>query len=230
MDLSTLNAQTFRQLVGDLGFTLLPPLHPGSPGYDGLLVVIRKKPTDKHFDPNKLILPLYNEEDEIDWKTLSILSLPEADRICPGRVILADRLDKQLEFFTFGGQLKVMTEGEDLLCAIGSPAPILELVEEEETVANWLAAESEAVWAEVRAAWGIQDEEFERRLARADPLALYTATLHTILSRWERNPALQEAHQHLWDALSQEKHWLKTQGLWPDKPLTAEDLLAPDYQ
>jgi len=228
MELDKLDAQTFSNLIGDLGFSLLPPTHPGSPGYSGLLVAIRKRPTGEHFDPQTLILPLYDGE-EITWRRLSMLTpASEVEHICPGRLILADRLGKRLEFFTFGGTLKVITEPDAVLCAITSPAPILELVEEQETVADWLAAEAEAIWARTRSKWGIQDDEFERRLAQTSPLSLYTSTLHSVLSHWKQGPGLEQTHALLGEALAKERHWLKNQGLWPTTPLTVEQLLAPD--
>jgi len=43
------------------------------------------------------------------WRSLSLLSPePDSDRVCPGRVIVRDRFDKRVEFFTFGGSLEVI--------------------------------------------------------------------------------------------------------------------------
>jgi hypothetical protein len=37
------------------GYYLLPKFHPHSPGYTGLLVAIRERPTGMHFDPESII-------------------------------------------------------------------------------------------------------------------------------------------------------------------------------
>lgn len=223
-----LGAQVFSEMIEGQGFALLPSSHPGSPGYSGLLVAIRKQPTGEHFDPERLNLPLQDESGIDWWRTLSLLSPPEKSaHVCPGRVILLDRFEKQLEFFSFGGTLEVISRPHELWCAISSPAPILELVAERDTIADQLASEAKALWAEIRAKWGPRDHEFERRLAEAAPLPLYTATLHAILSRWESAPALEQTYHQSWDVLVHEKHWLVSQGLWPSPPLTVERLLGP---
>lgn len=226
---SKLDEQAFAEMIEGQGFTLLASLHLGSLGYGGLLVAIRKQPTDEHFDPERLQLPL-RDDDGVDWwRTLSLLSpSPASAHVCPGRLILVDRFEKRLEFFSFGGTLQVTRRSGEMWCSISSPAPILELVTEQETVIDQLAAEAEALWAGVRANWGIADEEFERRLALVEPLSLYMTTLHTLLSRWKSSPALEQTYHQAWEMLSHEKHWLVGQGLWPSLPLTLEGLLAPD--
>jgi hypothetical protein len=43
-----------RQVAG-WGYYLLPRSHPHSPGHPGLLIAIRQKPTEKHFDPQSIL-------------------------------------------------------------------------------------------------------------------------------------------------------------------------------
>jgi len=224
-----LDAQAFSELIEGLGFALLPPSHPGSPGCSGLLVSVRKHPTDEHFDPERVILPLRDDSGVHRWRTLSLLSPPlKSVHVCPGRMMLKDRFEKCLEFFTFGGTLDVIKKPGEMQCLISSPVPILELVAEEETVVEHLASEAESLWAEIRVRWGIDDDGFEHRLAQIAPLQLYTATLHSILSRWESAPVLEQIYHESWEALCHEKQWLVAQGLWPNTPLMLELLLAPD--
>ena len=224
-----LDVQALSELIAGQGFALLPPSHHGSLGCSGLLVAIRKQPTSEHFDPERLILALRDDSGVHRWRTLSLLSPPlKSVRVCPGRMILEDRFEKRLEFFTFGGTLDVITRLGEMQCFIRSPVPILELVAEKETVVEHLASEAESLWAEIRARWGIDDDGFERRLAQVAPLQLYTATLHSILSRWESAPVLEQTYHESWEVLCHEKQWLVAQGLWPSTPLTLELLLAPD--
>ena len=68
--------QALAKLIKGRGFSLLPPPHPGSPGYSGLLVAIRKQPTGERFDPERLILPLRDNGGVDWWRKLSLLSPP----------------------------------------------------------------------------------------------------------------------------------------------------------
>jgi hypothetical protein len=129
------------EVVRDLGYQLLPQTHRHSPGGSGLLVAIRREPTGKHYDPTTMHLRLRDVHGMAKQRSLSLLSPgPDSDRVCPGRVILSDRLDKGVEFFAFGGSLEVIPAPDAQVYVLHSPAPILALVAEEETVADLLAA------------------------------------------------------------------------------------------
>lgn len=97
------------EAVKDLGYQLLPQTHRHSPGGSGLVVAIRKEPIGKHFDPKTMYLRLRDAHRMAKQRSLSLLSPgPDSVRVCPGRVILRDRLDKRVELFTFGGTLEVI--------------------------------------------------------------------------------------------------------------------------
>lgn len=217
------------ELMKDWGYYLLPQSHRDSPGYAGVLVVIREQPTGKHFDPKTLYLPLRDVDGIARWTKLSWLSPPtDCNYVCPGRVILSDRFDKRVEFFTFGGSLKVISGPGEMGCSLHSPAPVLELVAQQETIPDQLASETEALMGKIRAKWELDDRGFNQRLAEVNHLQFYLATLQSILLQYRRTPTLEEAYHELRDALLREKEWLVAKDLWPVNPLRLEDLLAPD--
>jgi hypothetical protein len=211
-----------------LGYQLLRQTHRHSPGGSGLLVAIRKEPTGKHFDPETLHVHLRDRLGMATWRSLSLLSPgPDSDRVCPGRVILSDRSDKRVEFFTFGGSLEVIAAPDAQVYALYPPAPVLELVAEEETVADQLAAETESLLGQVEVQWGHDEHGFNRRLAEIEPLQFYMGTLHSLLEQYEHSYPLEETYHELCTVLHQERAWLVGQRLWPDKPYLLEDLLSP---
>lgn len=224
-----MDEQSLPEIMRNRGYHLLAPSHCHSLGYTGLLVAIRKQSTGRHYDPKTLRLPLRDAKGTITRRTLSWLS-PGADssQVCPGRVILSDRFDERIEFFTFGGLLEVACEPGEMICVLRSEAPILELTAPEETIPDLMATETESLIAGVHARWGGNDEGFSRRLADADPFQLYLASLHSILLHCERVHALELTHHGFCEALHREKNWLVAEGLWPASPPMLEDLLAPD--
>jgi hypothetical protein len=223
------NEQSISKIMEHWGYYLLSPSHRHSPGYSGLLVAIRKQPTGKHYDPKTLRLPLGDAKGTVTWRTFSWLSpAAHSSHVCPGRVILSDRFDKRIEFFTFGGSLEVTWEQGEMMCLLRSAAPILGLTLPETTIPDQLASEIESLIAEAHARWGRNDEGFSRRLAEVDPFAFYLASMHSILLRLEHVRALERTYHVLCEALHREKNWLVAEGLWPANPPMLEDLLVPD--
>jgi hypothetical protein len=173
-----MDEQLHLEAVRDLGYQLLPQTHRHSPGGSGLLVAIRKEPTGKHYDPKTMHLHLRDVHGMAKQRSLSLLSPgPDSDRVCPGHVILSDRLDKRVEFFTFGGSLEVIPAADARVYVLHSPAPVLAMVAEEETAADLLAAETDALLAQVEVRWGHDERGFNQRLAEVEPLPFYMGTL-----------------------------------------------------
>lgn len=223
-----MDEQSLLELMQHWGYYLLPKSHRDSPGYTGLLVAIEQQPTGKHFAPHRLRLRLQDAKGVVKWRTLDWFTLLEASaHACPGRLILRDRSDKSVEFFTFGGSLEVISGPDKTVYSLHSPAPILELTDRSETVPNQLAAETESLMGEIEVRWGSNEEGFNRRLTEVAPLRFYLASLQSILLHYERAQALEQAYHEFYDALRQEREWLVAEGLWPTSPPVLEDLLAP---
>lgn len=224
-----MNEQSELKLMKDWGYYLLPKSHDSSPGYTGLLVAIRKQPTGQHFDPQTLRLRLRDAKGVARLRTLGwVMPLKESAYACPGRVILRDRSDKAVEFFTFGGSLEVTSGTDEMVYTLHSPAPILELTAHGETITDFLASETESLMAEVETKWGRDEEGFNRRLAEIDPFQFYLASLQSILVHLEPVQALEKAYHAFYEGFLREKEWLVTKSLWPVEPSVLEDLLALD--
>jgi hypothetical protein len=225
--------QSILHLMENWGYYLLPQSHPDSPGYTGLLVAIRKQPTEKHFDPQAMRLRLRDKYEQAKWTTLGLhspLELPitATMHVCPGEVILRDRTDKRADFFVFGGSLEAVSVPGETVYSLRSPAPVLRLTDDPESVPDQFASESEANIGELRVRWASDEEGFARRLAQVDPFQFYLATLQSLIARYEREDyhALQDAFHEFYLALHKEKGWLMERGQWSPTPLRLEELLA----
>jgi hypothetical protein len=225
--------QSILHLMDNWGYYLLPQSHPDSPGYTGLLVAIRKQPTEKHFDPQAMRLRLRDKNNEAKWTTLGLhspveLAVKASMHVCPGEVILHDRTDKRVDFFVFGGSLEAVSVPGETAYSLRSPAPILQLTDDPESVPDQLASETEALIGELQVRWGSDEEGFARRLAQVDPFQFYLATLQAILARyeWDRH-ILEETFHEFYLALRNEKGWLTEKRQWPTILPKLEELLAP---
>lgn len=225
--------QSILHLMENWGYYLLPKSHPDSPGYTGLLVAIRKKPTEKHFDPQSMRLRLRDKYDQAKWTTLWLYSPQELPikasiHVCPGEVMLRDRTDKRANFFAFGGSLEAVSVPGETVYSLRSPAPILQLTDDPESVPDQLASETEALISELQVGWGSDEAGFARRLAQVEPFQFYLTTLQAILARYERDHhVLQETFHKFYLALRNEKRRLVDRGQWPATLPILGELLAP---
>lgn len=224
-----MNEQSILHQMEHWGYYLLPKSHPESPGYTGLLVAIRETPTGEHFDPESIHLRIIEDNKDTNWATFrSKMLFQKSKQIGPGQVSLRDRIDKRVKFFTFGGFLEATSIPGETVYSLRSPAPILDLYESPESVADQLAFETEAMIAEQKVRWGSNERGFLRRLAQTPPLEFYLAVLHSILQRYELCSALHLSFQQLYDALLREKKWLGEMAQWPATPHDVSQLFAPD--
>jgi hypothetical protein len=223
-----LDNRSLLELMRDRGCHLFPAVHHDSLGYSGLAIAIRPSPTGKHFDPETLRLRLCDRRGIAAWTTLSWSSVNVAsDCVCLGRAILSDRSQECIEFYTFGGSLQWIRGPDEMVVLLRSPAPILELDPEEETIVDQLACETEALLSKAEVAWGQDERGFSQRLADMDPLSLYASALHSILYSYGCSTPLREAFHDCNETLLWEKHRLMAEGLWSIDPPLLEDLLAP---
>jgi hypothetical protein len=224
-----LDSQSLLELMKDQGIYCFRPLPHHSLGYPGLAIAMRPSPTGEHFDPDTVRLRLRNRAGIAAWTTLSWSSVSVAsEAVCLGRAILSDRSKGCIEFYTFGGSLELIRGPDEVVVALRSPAPILELDPAEETVADQLACETEALLGKAEVAWGQDEQGFNQRLAEMDPVQLYIAALCSILHQYSFCGSLRETYRECSEALLREKHRLRAEGLWPANPPLLGDLLAPN--
>lgn len=162
----------------ELGYYLHPAARDGEPGYPRLDVNIFAAPTHRHYDTRLLHLPvahlgsLRQMDIHHPWR-------PANYRVCAGRITLHDFVDKPVTFFSFGGNAVVEVLPDRTHCTITSDAPILHMIEEEDP-ATVLSEEFEALLARRRGAWAGRQDEYELRLTKVEPMALYLACLSAL--------------------------------------------------
>lgn len=216
------------QVMEDWGYYLFPKTHPDCPGYPGLSIAIRKRPTQQHFDPEIIRLRLGDKHHVAQWTILGLQPpFTETRSACPGRVILLDRVGKSVHFFTFGGRLTVATTVEETAYSLCSPAPILKIVDEPWSISDQLAFEVETLLGKYQAAWGLDDGGFAQRLTQVDPLQFYLASLQRILQNYRQSFMLREHFTQFYQMLLKEKNWLAQAGQELTSPPSLKELLGP---
>jgi hypothetical protein len=222
-----MNEESMATAVEGWGYRTFPRPEGGDFGYSRLLVAIRKQPTHHHFDPHRLHFCLRGASGKVRLRTATLdVPVEESGRVCPGPVSLFDRAEREVEFFTFGATVEVVSNPSALFYAFHSPAPILELTSPGETIVDQLAYEAQGVLARMEERWDERyDSGFAERLTEIAPDSLYVAILDSILLRYQAAPALQRAFPVLYAALEKEKKHLVTVDLWPEHPPQMEDLV-----
>jgi hypothetical protein len=215
----------------DFGYSFEPPAPAGYPVHRRLTVVLRPRPTERHYDPERAEWPVVSPHGELDRLTVfHPWPVSSEQRAALGRIILADRKGKAVEAFSFGGTLRITASDEQVVAVLESPAPILPLLPPQ-TVAEALVDEIEILLARRRAHWDSQPQPhaaaaFEERLARAEPLALYQACLAALRAQLAATPAaFHDAEHHLAGFVRREIAALEQAGHWSLHPLSLEDLL-----
>lgn len=214
------------------GFYLLPKSHQDSPGYLGLIVAIREKPSQSHFNPEmaRLQIGLSGAPGQ-KWETLRLRPLFHDSRpLYPGFISLLDGAGRQQQFFTFGGSIEVAQQDGETIYLLRSPAPILlignPVIEVEET-SEAFAEEFEATLAQAHAWWKLDDQGFADRLTKTNPMQLYLACINDLLEKYTGNPDLSR-HAHAFvRQLQSERAWLEETGRWPLYSPSIKALLAP---
>lgn len=217
---NTFDASVILKQMAAWGYHLLPPAHPQSPGHNGLLIAFRPQPTRVHYDPESLHIRL-NQNGLASWETLTIGSARRPlQQVCAGPLTVRDRLEKRVDFFSFGGSLIAEADPQEVVYYLESPAPILDLSNSQADIGRLLAVEVELMLSVFQARWGHDERGFFERLAQVEPLNFYTASLESILMRYERSHALKNNYHSLFLALSREKAWLIETGQWPARTQT----------
>ena len=227
-----MDKQTVLREMQELGYCLFDQFSPCNIGYTELGVVIRDKPTLKHFDPEEMTLKIFQPDGTTACTSVKLKPISDDPlTVYPGRVEVRDRKQKRASFFAFGGSLDVIDRENDMtIYLLASSAPILELGGDSLRIPNQLAAEVELMLAVLRA-WHFQgDASFSRRLSQLEPLQLYRACIASILMRFQRSDALRQTFLPLYHTLCLEKMWLKAVGKWLEPSTTLRALLQSQVQ
>jgi hypothetical protein len=171
------------------GYFYHPPIHPGEIGAPRLDIYLRETPSSEHFDPERVIVSVVGEQAEP--QAIEIYhpwDYEQEYKVTAGRLLMADRREKRLDAFTYGGRLAITNDGSETKCVLVSPAPILNLAPPL-NAADFLATETEILLAERRAFWEVRPDEFDHRLAAAEPLELFHAVLDTLREKFRHFPS-----------------------------------------
>lgn len=143
---------------------------------------ISPEPTREHFDVLRAHFPL---EESPGCPGQVVVSHPwifdSRARVCPGVVILEDRLGEKEEAFTFGGHLTIETRKQYTVCELLSRAPILKLTQGSD-LSRFLFEEIEILLAVERARFA-DLEEYQERICAFEPGQLYRACLVSVRDR-----------------------------------------------
>jgi len=218
------------RMMARWGYYLAPDRHPYAPGRHMLLIAMREIPTEMHFDPEVIQLRMGETGDSLNWSTIRLKSPLCGQRQAGlGRIIVSDRVDKRIEFFTYGATIEAVHGHNEVVYALRSPAPILAIDPELQDFSAELAFETEVIVAEALAKWHGNESGFARRLSQLEPARCYIAAIHSILGHYQRNRRLRDGFHLFYAALCKEVEQLAALGFWPGEMARLDDLLAPDH-
>ena len=148
--------------------------------------------------------------------------------VCPGRIVIRSHQEREATFYSFGGTLESEVYSEETVFSFRSNAPVLELLPEEETLADLLAEETEVLFARAEARHQFSTQQLLDRLVTAGPEAVYQAVLQSLLPDDEETA---DTHRHptsFINMLQSERRWYQKNRRWPNFPRNLETLLQPE--
>lgn len=175
----------------DLGYDFERRTRPGAPGGNRLTISVYGEPTRRHFDPQRVCLTVATLSGVDDLHIHHPWHGRDAYPLVAGRIRMADRNQKCVAAFSYGGHLEIVEGADHTHLVITSPAPVLDLtVPDRTTIPALLAAETEVLIAQRRARWSCQygGHDFDARLAHVDPAAFYAACIAALVERFDAMP------------------------------------------
>jgi hypothetical protein len=208
----------------DLGYIFYPG--PSQFGEERVDVVLRREPTNKHFDPEKVHLKVNTSRGvqlldiRHPWQPMGKMHL------CLGHIRVFDRYQKFIDVFSFGGLVEITAVTDKTTCIITSPAPLLELTAGNST-AILLANEIDIQLAQLRARLNPRfPAEFDGKLARIKPLDFYVSCLSAVRKKFAYNTIYQDpTRQRFKHKLNLEIARLQHIDSWPSSIPTLAELI-----
>ncbi|GIK55310.1 MAG: hypothetical protein HND44_12845 [Chloroflexi bacterium] len=199
----------------DLGYVFYPATAENNFGSTRFDVILSEHPTRRHYDPENVQVTIARQT-HVDAIHLNYTAPPAQFRVCPGRIVLTDRVHKQVSAFCFGGDLRIIHQPPDAICVFQSPVSILDITTYH-SAHMLFANEVEILIAERRAAWDPHHpHQFEQHLAQVDPTLLYAACLDTLATKFAAMPHSNDPARRQFVHLLQKeiKSWQQN-GRWP---------------
>jgi hypothetical protein len=151
---------------------------------------------------------------------------PQRLQVVFGRFYLVAHNGELIEGCSLGGTLEIVDHGTHTSCHLTSPAPIFE-VDDPNGFINLLESEVEAELARARAEWTGSDAEFDRRVAKMDPMTLFVASLSFLDAylRSQPNAIANDLVMAERSALHRAIRTVQEAGLWPTSVPGLRDLI-----
>ena len=117
----------------DLGYRFIPAHYPQSIGHPKLEIKILSTPSELHFDPKIVQMPIFPNNKSAHSQKIEQLRLyhpwiyQHEYRLAPGMITLSDRKEKTVKVYTFGGSAEIDSNENCTTCLIQSDAPIFEV-------------------------------------------------------------------------------------------------------
>jgi hypothetical protein len=210
----------------DLGYIFCSSHKPHALGHPELDVNLFAAPTGKHFDPHAIDILVYDPERGAQRQILFHPVEAEEYQVCCGRLTLLDFDQKEVEAFTFGGQLVLENYPDYTYCQINSPAPIFHICGfgEDESV---LASEYEAEIARLQAHFDTGAFDLDDYLAIIDPVTLFLALTKNITQLFDKFPPINRNDRY-WlfrHNLKGALYFVTPDGILPPETLGADELI-----
>ena len=193
-------------LLADWGFLVHADL-PDKEGPAYLLVALRRQPSLRHYDPEKVEYWVERGGRCVRETLTTNSRIPCQVDYAWGSIKLVDRLGVSNEYLTFGGRLSADAFDDGIVAVFTSPAPQLRRGGHSQGWDHGAEALG-AFFGRLRAAVG-GGSRFEAQAASADPVTWYAAFLADFLPRYRANPMLREMHAELWHILQAEERRLQ---------------------
>jgi hypothetical protein len=202
---SQINPTTAAEFLRDLGFLLVPDEPElAAPSY--LLVAIRARPTEQHYDPETITF----------WETVGPRGVPAAidhttrmpweTTFSWGQINVIDRFGITNEYLSFGGDLSAASIDDMTVSVFFSPAPMLRRGGHSQ---GWdlVAPNLGAFFGRLKAAVGVHS--LEAQATEAGPLARYCGFVMDYMSRHRTSEDLQRIDAVVWSWLRSEEARLR---------------------
>jgi hypothetical protein len=172
-----------------IGYNLEPSRYSPPLGYSRLSVLISGKPSQRFFDVKLLSVPTFDgrffHHTQI---TRHELAPTETFQVCLGELRMETFQGETLYAFSFGGNLRVSVEMDDLYCEFTSNAPIFNVQESSDSVSGVIADEITDLLAEIESKLTSHEDELYIRLSKYEPYSLFLSCMLSMQKRIDSVP------------------------------------------
>jgi hypothetical protein len=215
----------------DLGYRFLPTHYPASIGHPKLEINILCAPTEEHFDPKIVQIPVFTSINSPHPHQIIQLRLyhpwvyHSAYHVAPGLITLSDRKGKTVKVYSFGGSMKIDSDENCTTMILQSDAPIIEVTQARSVIRRFVE-EVEILLAERRAARAEDLMDFEERLEKIPAALLFAVVLQELEKKYdEAQGGKSIIGRDFLEIIEDEREHMKNEGRWPEDVPSSSDIL-----